>query len=332
MTSVIEAIGVANQDTNGLLEKTNPKSDTAELPAPDPNNPFYFPALTLPSGLLFNRVRVMKCPVKDDPMTHLKKIYDLPMRDDDIIITAYPKCGTHWVAEILHMLTSGATEFSGRTKEYTMLEFCNDLRFLATLSSPRLLNSHLYMAQLPRGIVVKKVKIIHVIRNPKDTAVSMYHHLKHQASEQFTFDNFLKGYPCGDYFVFSHQFDYLRQMAEFEKSHPDHPIMHIHYEDLKQDPANIIKELSQFIGTPASDDFCQRVAAACGFSNMRKEDPTREIPESLRNLMKKRMEVYRKGVVGDWKNHFTVAQSEAFDEFLAEQKQKGFGFTPRGEF
>ena len=93
MTSVIEAIGVANQDTNGLLEKTNPKSDTAELPAPDPNNPFYFPALVLPSGLLFNRVRVMKCPVKDDPMTHLKKIYDLPMRDDDIIITAYPKCG-----------------------------------------------------------------------------------------------------------------------------------------------------------------------------------------------------------------------------------------------
>ena len=84
---------VGNQDTNGLMEKSIPKSDTAELPAPDPNNPFYFPDFVLPSGLLFNGVRVMKCPVKDDPMTHLKKIYDLPMRDDDIIITAYPKCG-----------------------------------------------------------------------------------------------------------------------------------------------------------------------------------------------------------------------------------------------
>ena len=93
MTSLKETNGVANQHMNGLLEKTNPKSDTAELPAPDPNNPFYFPEFSLPSGLLFNGVRVMKCPVKDDPMTHLKKIYDLPMRDDDIIITAYPKCG-----------------------------------------------------------------------------------------------------------------------------------------------------------------------------------------------------------------------------------------------
>ena len=73
------------------------------------------------------------------------------------VCCVYP--GTHWVAEILHMLTSGATEYSGRIKAYTMLEFCNDLTFLDTLTSPRLLNSHLYMAQLPRGMVDKKVKV-----------------------------------------------------------------------------------------------------------------------------------------------------------------------------
>ncbi|KAK3763731.1 hypothetical protein RRG08_021403 [Elysia crispata] len=71
-------------------------------------------------------------------------------------------------------------------------------------------------------------QMVHMIRNPKDTAVSLYHHVKQMATEQFTFDNFLKGYITGDY-----------------------------------------------------------------------------------------------SVVGDWKSQFTVAQNEMFDQFLAEQRQKG---------
>ncbi|GFR98991.1 sulfotransferase 1C4 [Elysia marginata] len=229
------------------------------------------------------------------------------------------------------MLTSGKTEFSGRTKEFNMLEFVNDLPFLDTLPSPRVLNSHLYVAHLPKQMVEKKVKLVHMIRNPKDTVVSLYHHLNQSATEQFTFENFLKGYPSGDYIVLSHQFDYLRQMAQFEKDHPDQPIMHIHFEDLKQDPATVIKDVSQFIGVPATDDFCQAVASACGFSSMKKADETRDMPQNLKAVMKKKLNLYRKGIVGDWKNHFTVAQNEQFDEFLADQKRKGLGFTPRGE-
>ena len=57
------------------------------------------------------------------------------------------------------MLTTGQTEFSSLTKEYKMLEFCDDLPFLETLPSPRVLNSHLNTVHLPREIVQKKVKV-----------------------------------------------------------------------------------------------------------------------------------------------------------------------------
>ncbi|RUS89990.1 hypothetical protein EGW08_002257 [Elysia chlorotica] len=330
MSSVEEAKIATGQSTNGTTEKSVQKSEPPELPTPDPLNPFHFPDFALPTGIMFNGAPVMKCPVKDDSLTHVQKIRALDMRAEDILITAYPKCGTHWVAEILHMLTSGTSEHNRRTKEYTMLEFCDDLSFLDTLTSPRVLNSHLVMAHLPTQIVDKNVKLVHVIRGPKDTAVSMYHHLKQSASDQFTFDNFIKGYVTGEYIVFSHQFEYLRQMAQFERAHPDQPIMHVHYEDLKQDPSSVIHELSQFIGRPASPAFCHEVASACGFSNMKKADADRTMPESLTKLRTSKLHLYRKGIVGDWKNQFTVAQNEMFDEFLAQQKQKGFGFEPKG--
>ncbi|KAK3763730.1 hypothetical protein RRG08_021402 [Elysia crispata] len=319
--------GTAEQATNQTMEPVRP-----DLSAPDPANPFYFPDFAIPTGLELNGYQVMKCPVRDDPLTQVQEVQSLTMREDDVIITAYPKCGTHWVAEILYMLTSGQTASYGKTKEYNMLEFCDDLTAVDNLPSPRVLNSHLVMAHLPQDLVDKRVKLVHLIRNSKDTAVSLYHHMKQSATEKFTFDNFLKGYSCNKYNGYHHQFFYLRQMAEFEKSHPGHPIMHIHYEDLKEDPASIIKTLSEFVNHPASDDFCQKVASACSFTNMKKADDTRGLPEKLQEAIKKRLNFYRKGVVGDWKSQFNVAQNEMFDQFLAEQRQKGFGFKPRGEF
>ena len=74
------------------------------------------------------------------------------------------------------------------------------------MPSPRLLNSHLVTSCLPKQIVSKKIKIIHVLRNPKDVAVSAYHHLKcylwfYEKEKPFnSFSEFLP-YLTGEYGV-----------------------------------------------------------------------------------------------------------------------------------
>lgn len=45
-------------------------------------------------------------------------------------------------------------------------------------SSPRIVHSHLIPQLLPGGAFKKGRKVILVFRNPKDTAVSLYHFLK----------------------------------------------------------------------------------------------------------------------------------------------------------
>ena len=49
---------------------------------------------------------------------------------------------------------------------------------MSSLPSPRLLYTHIVASSLPKQIVNKNVKILHILRNPKDIAVSAYHQLK----------------------------------------------------------------------------------------------------------------------------------------------------------
>ena len=71
----------------------NSNTASAELSDPDSPNPFYFPGFVLHTGLWYKGVRTGNWPVKDGPIGHLKKIEALNMREDDIILAAYPKCG-----------------------------------------------------------------------------------------------------------------------------------------------------------------------------------------------------------------------------------------------
>ena len=63
------------------------------------------------------------------------------------------------MSEILHMLVSRTTDYATRTKEFKMLELMEDSPALDHLDSPRVLNSHLYIAHLPEQLVEKKVKV-----------------------------------------------------------------------------------------------------------------------------------------------------------------------------
>ena len=75
------------------------------------------------------------------------------------------------------MLLAGKAEYENRTKEFNMME-ATDVEVMQKEPSPRLLNTHLPIRMLPNQVKDgKKVKVIHVYRNPKDVVVSMYFHI-----------------------------------------------------------------------------------------------------------------------------------------------------------
>ncbi|KAK6968496.1 Sulfotransferase cytosolic 1B member 1, partial [Biomphalaria glabrata] len=240
---------------------------------------------------------------------------------------------THWLWEVTHMLLHQTTEHEKRSKAQVMLESPGGLDRADKEPSPRILNSHNVIAHLPQELIAKKTKIIHVIRNPKDALVSLYWHSKTIAGDDLSFSALLEA-VMGDNLNWPSQFDYLQQISEFEDTHPGHPIKHVYYEEMKKDCVKTIKELAEFLNVPASDEFYRNVTSACSFERMTKieEEHGKQYPEEIDAAMKqmnKEFKIFRKGTIGDWRNHFTVAQNERFEEYITAEttnKQLKFKF------
>ncbi|XP_046542790.1 sulfotransferase 1C2-like [Haliotis rubra] len=265
----------------------------------------------------------------EDVTEMTRKVQKLELRDDDVLVAAYPKCGTHWLWEIVTMLKAGNSEYNKKAKEIAMLGMPKFER-ADELPSPRVLNSHLNFRHLPEKLVEKKIRTIFIMRNPKDVSVSLFNHLN-GIKLSFRFDGtysefldlFLEGkVASGDYV------DYVKDWLQVKQDNPDLPMLTLFYENLKKDPVKNIKTVADFIGVPVSDELCEQIAEACSFKKLKSADT--EVKEHTTNPLSMwkegRQGVYRKGEVGDWKNWITVAQNEIFDNVI-ERRFEGTGIV-----
>lgn len=75
------------------------------------------------------------------------------------------------------MILKQKAKYSKEPKEFFFLEAMPNLSLVQHMASPRTLNTHVPYRWLPKQHIESGGKIIHVVRNPKDVAVSLYHHL-----------------------------------------------------------------------------------------------------------------------------------------------------------
>ncbi|XP_071092796.1 sulfotransferase 1A1-like [Haliotis cracherodii] len=102
--------------------------------------------------------------------------------------------------------------------------------------------------------------------------------------------------------------DYVSDWEQVKKRNPDLPVLTLFYEDLKQDQMRGMRRMCEFLGVERTDDFLSRICDNTTLTAMR----TLKINAFYDGA------VFRKGGVGDWKNWFTVAQNEWFDQLYQE--------------
>ncbi|KAL3857239.1 hypothetical protein ACJMK2_011931 [Sinanodonta woodiana] len=253
-------------------------------------------------------------------LSHLPK---LKCYDDDVIICGYGKTGTHWMWEIINKIMYGTVETVAESKLKGMLE-AKLTQEIDSLPNPRILNTHLPPAMLPVEMFQKNCKILFLVRDPRDVSVSLFYHFKGSKIENYNgpWDNFLEMFLDGKV-PFGSMFEYIELWELFLQQNPDIPLLVVHYEDLKKNTAEGIKRVSDFLKIPLEASTVQAIEANVDFQHLKKNEHLIYSEDMKKNLFKdEQLSVFRKGIVGDWKNHFTDAQSEAFNARFQERMKK----------
>ncbi|XP_078497315.1 sulfotransferase 1 family member D1-like [Lissotriton helveticus] len=279
-------------------------------------------------------LRLKLVPVQEVPM--LKFIADnwpeieaTQARPDDLIIATYPKAGTTWISEIVDMIyNNGDPEKCKRNSihvhfafiEFTFPGLPTGVQQLNVMKPPRMGKTHLPAQLMPKSFWDKKSKIIYVARNAKDSAVSYFHFYKmaKRYPEPGTWPEYLEKFISGDV-VCGSWYDHVKG---WWKKARDHPILYLFYEDMKEDPRREVLKVLHFLEREVSDEVLEKILHHTSFQEM-KSNPManyRALPDFL--LDHNVSPFMRKGVAGDWKNMFTVAQNETFDEDY-ERKMAG---------
>jgi len=257
---------------------------------------------------------------------------NFPLKDDDVWVVTFPKCGTTWTQEMVWMVTHDCDSEAGKKQLHDRSPFIewptltqgmtdemeaqqrSDLGVEA-LESPRVIKSHLPLYLLPPQLV-DTCKVVYVARNPKDVMVSYYHH--HRLIDMHEYRGTVEEFA--DYFMNDEVYyaPFFPHILEgwAKKDHPN--FLFLFYEDMKSNLQGEIDKVCKFLGKTLSEEQRNRLLSHLKFDNFSKNSA---VNNEYLSPDKKKGSFVRKGKTGDWKNHFSGETNDRIDEWIRKNLQ-----------
>ncbi|XP_045837023.1 sulfotransferase 1C2 [Meles meles] len=268
-------------------------------------------------------------PLQASTVDNWSQIQNFEAKPDDLLICTYPKSGTTWIQEIVDMIEqNGDVEKCQRAiiqHRHPFIEWArppqpSGVEKAKAMPSPRILRTHLPTQLLPPSFWENDCKFLYVARNAKDCMVSYYHfqRMNQILPDPGTWEEYFETFISGKV-GWGSWFDHVKGWWDIKDRYQ---ILFLFYEDMKRDPKHEIQKVMLFMGKNLDETVLDKIVQETSFEKMKENPMTNRstVPKSI--LDQSISPFMRKGTVGDWKNHFTVAQNERFDE-LYRQKMKG---------
>lgn len=161
---------------------------------------------------------------------------------DDIFLASYPRSGNTWTRFLLGNLIypNDPVTFSNIESKIPEIYFNRD-RFLRRLPRPRMLKSHeCFQPHYPR--------VIYIVRDPRDVAVSFYHHnvKARNIPDDYPMASFVPRFIAGDFdSKFGSWRDNVLSWTVLRRDDPG--FLMLRYEDMKRDPALVLANVVAFL-------------------------------------------------------------------------------------
>ena len=268
---------------------------------------------------------------------------ECPLRNDDIVISTYPKCGTTWMQRIVGMLVFGSAEpfpvhESSPWPDFRLIPLEVTAQIGAGQSHRRFLKSHLPFDALPH---YRGIKYIHVARDGRDAAMSFYNHkanhtpnavdrlLEISRNDPKFGDSFVVvatdpsdhfhdwlvgdedalGDPGASYFVVENSFWAARH---------EPAVLLVHYNDLKADLAGEMRRIAEFLDIAIAEQLWPELVEAAGFDAM-KADSEALMPGAGDTWKGGGKTFLNKGTNGRWDDVYSAEDLARYDERVAAE-------------
>ncbi|KAJ7312166.1 hypothetical protein JRQ81_006511 [Phrynocephalus forsythii] len=231
--------------------------------------------------------------------------------------------GTTWMQQILTLIySSGDPEPVTTVPNWARVPWLEHTYFEEVLQEKegsRLLTTHLPQPVLDTALRTAKPKVIYVARNPKDVAVSYYHFCRMAKflPDPGSFDEFLRSFLDGTV----HYGSWFEHVKGWLGCKEELGIFYITYEELHQELEASVEHLSTFLDRPFQEDLVGSIRKHCSFASMSENAMVNGSLVSQEILDRTKSQFMRKGIVGDWRNHFSALQNMLFDEKYQQEME-----------
>lgn len=198
-------------------------------------------------------------------------------RETDVLIATPAKCGTTWMQNILHQLkTQGDDNFETIFQVVPWLEVVRDkseeeaLEDYEKMSNPRIFKTHCTYYQTPLD---NNPKIILSTRDPRDVAVSFYHHTQ-DIQEFAEIKQYYHGIGMDEFLDKWLDFAaWFRAMEQWWPHRNDSNVLLLRYEDMKSDLSSCLDKICEFLGWTKLCDLSEEkqteILRLCSFEWMK---------------------------------------------------------------
>lgn len=145
-----------------------------------------------------------------------------------------------------------------------------------------------------------QARFIHIIRDGRDACISGWFHLQRQGKAE----RFATLADYADYFAEHHWLRYITAARAAAASIPDR-YLELRYESLHADPAEQTRRILRFLDVDAGDEVVADCVSAASFEKLAGGRARGQEDASS---------FFRKGVVGDWREHFDEQAVARFEQ------------------